>query len=93
MGVQRRGGGLVVTRRRGETVVLTLEDGRQIYVTLVETVGARARLRVEAPKSIRVNRAEVEELYGAGPDGIGTAGPGVGAGPQREHPGDERPTG
>ena len=49
---------LVVSRKKEETVVI--DDGR-IVVTLVAIKGDRARLGIEAPREIRVDRGEVHE--------------------------------
>jgi carbon storage regulator len=46
---------LVLTRRRGETVVI--EGG--IEVTVVAVQGDRVRLGIKAPASVRVDRQDV----------------------------------
>jgi carbon storage regulator CsrA len=46
-------------RRSGEEVVITLEDGRKIVVLLVNIDRNRARIGIEAPRSIEVDRREI----------------------------------
>ena len=48
---------LVLTRRLNETIVI--EGG--IRVTVVAIKGDKIRLGIEAPESVRVDRAEVHE--------------------------------
>ena len=50
---------LVVTRTNGESVIVTLEDGREIKVTVVEVRGAKVRMGLEAPRTILIDREEV----------------------------------
>ena len=53
---------LVLTRMLGEKIQLTLEDGRAIVLTLLEIRGRRkARIGIDAPKSVGVARAELLE--------------------------------
>ena len=52
---------LVVSRRRDETVVITLPDGNRITFQVVDIRGDKVRLGIEAPKSIPVHRGEVQE--------------------------------
>lgn len=40
------------------TVVITLEDGREVRVKLLEVEPGRARLGIDAPPSVRIDRAE-----------------------------------
>jgi carbon storage regulator len=49
---------LVLSRRVGEEIVIA----NDIRITLVAIKGDRARIGVSAPKAIRVNRQEVQEL-------------------------------
>lgn len=51
---------LVLTRRAGETLILTLPAGEQITVSLELIEGHRAKVGVTAPQSIRVIRGELQ---------------------------------
>lgn len=52
--------GLTLQRERDESVVLILEDGREINVTVADVRSrGRVRLNFEAPKSIAVHRSEI----------------------------------
>jgi len=46
---------LVLSRRNGESLVLTLDDGREIEVRVV--AGGPCRLAVNAPADVAVGRA------------------------------------
>lgn len=52
-------GRLVLTRRIGESVIVELPDGRDFYVTLVETRSGQAKLMFTAPKDVRIRREEL----------------------------------
>jgi carbon storage regulator len=59
---------LVLTRRTGETVMI----GKEITVTVLDIKGGQARLGIQAPPSVTVDREEVylrkqEEREGAPP--------------------------
>lgn len=56
---------LVLSRRVNEKIVLTLEDGRHITLMLVEVRGDKARIGVDAPKSVAVHRQEVYDALAA----------------------------
>lgn len=51
---------LILTRRRGEEIVIPLADGREIVISLetILTLG-KARIGVQAPGDIPVHRREV----------------------------------
>lgn len=49
---------LVLTRKLGEEIII---DG-DIRITVVEMANGRVKLGVTAPKSVRVDRAEIREL-------------------------------
>ena len=49
---------LVLTRKLGEEIII----GGDIRVTVVEVANGRVKLGVVAPKTVRVDRAEVHEL-------------------------------
>ena len=53
-------GNLILTRNAGQVVVLTLPDGTRAYVTVLKAAGGVARLAIEAPSEIRVDREEVD---------------------------------
>jgi carbon storage regulator len=48
---------LVLTRKTNEEIVI----GDNIRITIVEVAPGRVKIGVEAPKSVRVDRAEVHE--------------------------------
>jgi len=52
---------LVLSRKKNETIVFTLEDGRQITVMLIELRGDKARIGIQASPSIIVHRGEVQD--------------------------------
>jgi carbon storage regulator len=52
---------LVLSRLRGESVIIGLPDGRTIEVTVTEIRGDKVRLGVQAPMEIPVHRREVFE--------------------------------
>lgn len=49
---------LVITRKTGEGVRITLPDGNFVDVFLHRIDQSRARLRFESPPTIRINRLE-----------------------------------
>jgi carbon storage regulator len=58
---------LVLSRARGESLKVILEDGRLLTVCVVGLDGQRARIGIEAPKEIAVHRSEVyDEVLAAG---------------------------
>lgn len=52
---------LVLTRLKGEEVVITLPDGRQIVVTVLTAERDRARLGFTGPLDVQIDRREVHE--------------------------------
>lgn len=52
-------GSLALSRKANETVIIKLEDGRTIEVTLAKIQNERVRLVFKAPKSINIIRKEV----------------------------------
>ena len=52
---------LVLTRHVGETVVCTLEDGRRIEITITKIEHTRACIGIEAPKTILIDRLEIDQ--------------------------------
>lgn len=54
--------GLVLTRNVDERVVVTLPDGRRMYVTLVAIrTGERAKLGFNAPSDVQIQREEIQD--------------------------------
>jgi len=47
---------LLLTRRSGESVTLTLPDGTEVVVTVL---GDGTRLGIEAPRSVEIARTEI----------------------------------
>lgn len=57
---------LVLMRRPQESIILTLEDGRTITITLLGIDRAtRSRIGITADKTIMVNRSEVQRRVDA----------------------------
>lgn len=54
-------GMLVITRKRGETITITTQDGQRIEVVLIEMQKSRARIAVKAPGTVKVVRGELEQ--------------------------------
>ena len=52
---------LALTRRIGESVILTLPDGRRVEVTITDKSAGQVRLGIEAPKDVRIDREEILE--------------------------------
>lgn len=50
---------MLLTRKVGEGIDFTLEDGQRITMRIEELDRNRANIRIEAPRSIRVDRCEV----------------------------------
>jgi carbon storage regulator len=65
---------LVLSRKRGESVVIRCKDGTQMKVTLVELRGDRVRLGFQAPSEVAIHReeiyAEIEKAKGQKGGGI-----------------------
>jgi carbon storage regulator CsrA len=52
---------LALNRQKNEKIIITTEAGERIEVVVVEIRGAHAvRLGFEAPKSVKINREEIE---------------------------------
>ncbi len=51
--------GLALSRFVGESIILDTSDGR-IAVTVVQVRGDKVRLSVDAPRHVRVDRAEID---------------------------------
>jgi carbon storage regulator len=52
---------LHITRRKGETVVVTTPAGERIEVSVLGFQGQQVRLGVEAPAPVSIKRGEVAE--------------------------------
>lgn len=50
---------LLLTRKKGERIRLTLPDGRAIWVTLVSVERFVARIGFECPREIEIEREEL----------------------------------
>lgn len=55
---------LVLTRKAGEAIMI----GSDIVVTLIEVQGRQARIAVQAPKEVAVDRQEIRERKDLGDD-------------------------
>ena len=52
---------LVLSRKVGESIIVTLPGGQKVVVTLVELDRGRVRLSVCAPREVPVYRGEIIE--------------------------------
>ncbi len=52
---------LVLSRKTSESIVITMTDGRQILVTVMETRGDKVRLAFYAPADVVIDRQEVHD--------------------------------
>jgi carbon storage regulator CsrA len=52
---------LVLSRTPGESIDITLEDGRRIGVLVARVIGNKAMIGISAPKTITVDRHEITE--------------------------------
>lgn len=52
---------LILSRRSGQDIDVTLEDGRRITVVITEVREGVARIGIDAPRTIRIDRGEVTE--------------------------------
>jgi carbon storage regulator CsrA len=53
---------LRINRRAGETIVITTADDDEIRITLDEIDGNFARLSLQAPRRVTIDRLEIHEL-------------------------------
>jgi carbon storage regulator len=51
---------LVLSRHRGENVILTLPDGRRMTVGVVDIRGDKVRIGFHCPPDVAVHREEVQ---------------------------------
>jgi carbon storage regulator CsrA len=49
---------LVISRKTGEEITLTLPDGRTIVVKVKKIQGQAAKIGIQAPKDIQISRLE-----------------------------------
>ena len=63
---------LVLTRRNGEKLLMTNDDGIDIEVSILRINGNSVRIGIEAPGEIFILRAEVEEKDAAVREGVGS---------------------
>jgi len=52
---------LVLSRKVGETIVITAPDGTQIVLMLVEVRGDKVRIGIAAPRTYTVYREEIQQ--------------------------------
>lgn len=50
---------LILTRRPGETTVITLPDGSIVTATVLGVKGNQTRIGFSAPKDVKVHREEI----------------------------------
>jgi len=52
---------LVLSRKVGETVIITAPDGTSLVVMLVEVRGDKVRIGIAAPTTYTINREEIQQ--------------------------------
>lgn len=52
---------LVLSRRKDEKIVLTLENGDLIEVSILKIEGSRVKLGIDAPESVHISRPRIQE--------------------------------
>jgi carbon storage regulator len=52
---------LVLSRRPGESIVIDLGNGQRVTITHIDVKHDRARIGIEAPKEVTVDREEVRQ--------------------------------
>lgn len=50
---------LVLSRKKNESIIIDLGNGKTINLMVVEIRGDKVRLGIDAPKEVPINRAEV----------------------------------
>jgi carbon storage regulator len=50
---------LILTRRTGEQMDITLEDGRRLTLMILGVIGNQVRVGISAPKTVTIDRHEV----------------------------------
>lgn len=53
-------GMLVLTRKLGEKIILTLADGIRAELVVLEVRSGQVKIGIDAPRSIGINRAEIQ---------------------------------
>lgn len=54
---------LILTRRLGETVIINENEDKKISITVVEVLGDRIKLGINAPKNIKILREELFDKF------------------------------
>lgn len=57
---------LTVTRKPGERLIITLEDGREITVVIGTVQGKKVRVSIDAPRTIVVSRPRGDDVVDNG---------------------------
>jgi carbon storage regulator len=52
---------LILTRKTGESIDITLEDGRVITIMQLGVKGSQVRYGIDAPKTVIIDRHEITE--------------------------------
>jgi carbon storage regulator len=65
---------LVLTRRKGEQIVITLGD-QEVYVRVLDVAHDRIRLGIVAPRDVAIHREEVARRIAMGETRINYATP------------------
>lgn len=56
---------LVLSRKVGERIMIG--ESNEIVITVIEVIGRRVRLGIEAPRSITIRREELSQVPGRKP--------------------------
>lgn len=54
---------LILTRRLGEKVIINENEDKKIAITVVEVLGDRIKLGINAPKNIKILREELCDKF------------------------------
>lgn len=57
---------LVLARRSRESVLIHMPDGQFVAVTVLEINGSQVKLAFDAPRSVTIHRAEVQQRIDSG---------------------------
>ncbi len=58
---------LVLSRKKNEAIVLQMQNGIEVRVTVADVRGDKVRLAIDAPREVRIMREEVNGLGGPPP--------------------------
>jgi len=50
---------LILSREEGESIILNLPSGEQVYICFVEYKGKQTKVGIGAPQSVQIHREEL----------------------------------